>query len=170
MKLLVFAAEICPRCLCQEVLWRENRPVFCLVGLVHRHADPGRSGWRVCLPLRSLHKGLQPSQVSVDGRPALQRDVLLMAPTASLLSKEICEANTTIMCPMCEDTCKPWTLSDSCVYAKVSALLDFLRFPRSEYQTGMILLAEGIGLLLPPDWVFNSSFVNSLFISGDPSV
>lgn len=24
------------------------------------------------------------------------------------------------MCPMCEDTCEPWTLSDSCVYAKVS--------------------------------------------------
>lgn len=37
-----------------------------------------------------------------------------------LFSKEICEANTTIMCPMCEDTCEPWTLSDSCVYAKVS--------------------------------------------------
>lgn len=36
------------------------------------------------------------------------------------VSKEICEANTTIMCPMCEDTCEPWTLSDSCVYAKVS--------------------------------------------------
>lgn len=40
-----------------------------------------------------------------------------------LNSKEICEANTTIMCPMCEETCDPWTLSDSCVYAKVSAIL-----------------------------------------------
>lgn len=39
------------------------------------------------------------------------------------VSKEICEANTTIMCPMCEDTCEPWTLSDSCVYAKVSVAL-----------------------------------------------
>uniref|UniRef100_H3CA91 Anoctamin n=2 Tax=Tetraodon nigroviridis TaxID=99883 RepID=H3CA91_TETNG len=38
---------------------------------------------------------------------------------SSQVSREICEANTTIMCPMCEDTCKPWTLSDSCVYAKV---------------------------------------------------
>lgn len=63
MKLLVFAAELC---LCQEVLWRENRPVFCVAGLVHWHADPGGSGWRVCLPLRSLHNGLQPSQVSVN--------------------------------------------------------------------------------------------------------
>ncbi len=34
-------------------------------------------------------------------------------------SKEICEANTTIMCPMCEGNCSSWTLSDSCVYAKV---------------------------------------------------
>uniref|UniRef100_H2LMC4 Anoctamin n=1 Tax=Oryzias latipes TaxID=8090 RepID=H2LMC4_ORYLA len=38
---------------------------------------------------------------------------------SSQVSKEICEANTTIMCPMCEETCEPWTLSDSCVYAKV---------------------------------------------------
>lgn len=44
----------------------------------------------------------------------------------SLPSKEICEANTTIMCPMCEENCEPWTLSDSCVYAKVSAALVFL--------------------------------------------
>lgn len=40
-----------------------------------------------------------------------------------VISKEICEANTTIMCPMCEENCDPWTLSDSCVYAKVSAVL-----------------------------------------------
>lgn len=129
MKLLVFAAELC---LCQEVLWRENRPVFCVAGLVHWHADPGGSGWRVCLPLRSLHNGLQPSQVSVNVPclPVLEQGAQLIAPT-SLLSKEICEANTTIMCPMCEDTCKPWTLSDSCVYAKVGALLAFLGFPLS---------------------------------------
>ncbi|XP_029289657.1 anoctamin-3 isoform X2 [Cottoperca gobio] len=43
---------------------------------------------------------------------------------SSQVSKEICEANTTIMCPMCEDTCEPWTLSDSCVYAKVTHLFD----------------------------------------------
>lgn len=44
-----------------------------------------------------------------------------LVPVCRPISKEICEANTTIMCPMCEDTCEPWTLSDSCVYAKVSA-------------------------------------------------
>ncbi|XDV52538.1 hypothetical protein PO909_021258 [Leuciscus waleckii] len=38
---------------------------------------------------------------------------------SSQVSKEICEANTTIMCPMCEGNCSSWTLSDSCVYAKV---------------------------------------------------
>ncbi|XP_034540971.1 anoctamin-3 isoform X2 [Notolabrus celidotus] len=43
---------------------------------------------------------------------------------SSQVSKEICEANTTIMCPMCEDTCEPWRLSDSCVYAKVTRLFD----------------------------------------------
>uniref|UniRef100_A0A8C4H8T6 Anoctamin n=1 Tax=Dicentrarchus labrax TaxID=13489 RepID=A0A8C4H8T6_DICLA len=43
---------------------------------------------------------------------------------SSQVSKEICEATTTIMCPMCEDTCKPWRLSDSCVYAKVTHLFD----------------------------------------------
>lgn len=110
-----------------------------MVGLVHWHADPGGSGWRVCLPLRSLHNGLQPSQVSLKERLALAvlvQDVQLIVLTPSLLSKEICEANTTIMCPMCEDTCKPWTLSDSCVYAKVGAFLKssgflFLTRPRT---------------------------------------
>ncbi|XP_014328349.1 anoctamin-3 isoform X1 [Xiphophorus maculatus] len=43
---------------------------------------------------------------------------------SSQVSKEICEANTTIMCPMCEESCKPWTLSDSCVFAKVTRLFD----------------------------------------------
>ncbi|XP_029607709.1 anoctamin-3 isoform X3 [Salmo trutta] len=42
----------------------------------------------------------------------------------SQVSKEICEANTTIMCPMCEENCNPWKLSDSCVYAKVTHLFD----------------------------------------------
>ncbi|XP_036399069.1 anoctamin-3 [Megalops cyprinoides] len=42
---------------------------------------------------------------------------------SSQVSKEICEANTTIMCPMCEN-CSSWILSDSCVYAKVTHLFD----------------------------------------------
>nr|XP_015194133.1 PREDICTED: anoctamin-3 [Lepisosteus oculatus] len=40
-------------------------------------------------------------------------------------SKEICEANTTIMCPMCERNCTSWRLSDSCVFAKVRPSLLF---------------------------------------------
>ncbi|KAI5100533.1 anoctamin-3 isoform X3 [Silurus meridionalis] len=43
---------------------------------------------------------------------------------SSQVSKEICEANTTIMCPMCEVNCSAWKLSDSCVYAKVTHLFD----------------------------------------------
>ncbi|XP_047675490.1 anoctamin-3 isoform X2 [Tachysurus fulvidraco] len=43
---------------------------------------------------------------------------------SSQVSKEICEANTTIMCPMCEENCSAWKLSDSCVYAKVTHLFD----------------------------------------------
>ncbi|XP_026858975.2 anoctamin-3 isoform X2 [Electrophorus electricus] len=43
---------------------------------------------------------------------------------SSQVSKEICEANTTIMCPMCEVNCSFWKLSDSCVYAKVTHLFD----------------------------------------------
>ncbi|XP_077424078.1 anoctamin-3 isoform X2 [Vanacampus margaritifer] len=43
---------------------------------------------------------------------------------SSQVSKEICEATTITMCPMCEETCKPWRLNDSCVYAKVTHLFD----------------------------------------------
>ncbi|XP_023695557.2 anoctamin-3-like [Paramormyrops kingsleyae] len=43
---------------------------------------------------------------------------------SSQVSREICEANTTIMCPMCERNCSPWRLSDSCIYAKVTHLFD----------------------------------------------
>ncbi|KAJ8002509.1 hypothetical protein DPEC_G00159640 [Dallia pectoralis] len=42
----------------------------------------------------------------------------------SQVSMEICEANTTIMCPMCQGSCSTWKLSDSCVYAKVTHLFD----------------------------------------------
>ncbi|XP_054900189.1 anoctamin-3 isoform X2 [Poeciliopsis prolifica] len=43
---------------------------------------------------------------------------------SSQVSKEICEDNETIMCPMCEENCKPWKLSDSCVFARVTRLFD----------------------------------------------
>ena len=42
---------------------------------------------------------------------------------AFLSSKEICEANTTIMCPLCDQQCPFWLLSDTCTYAKVGSPL-----------------------------------------------
>uniref|UniRef100_A0A8B9PKH2 Anoctamin n=1 Tax=Apteryx owenii TaxID=8824 RepID=A0A8B9PKH2_APTOW len=38
------------------------------------------------------------------------------------VSKEICEASTTIMCPLCDQKCPFWQLSDTCTYAKHSLL------------------------------------------------
>lgn len=32
--------------------------------------------------------------------------------------KEVCEADT-VMCPLCDNRCKVWQLSDTCTYAKV---------------------------------------------------
>ncbi|XP_039391610.1 anoctamin-9-like isoform X3 [Mauremys reevesii] len=43
---------------------------------------------------------------------------------SSQVSKEICEANTTIMCPLCDQKCPFWQLSDTCTYAKVTHLFD----------------------------------------------
>lgn len=116
--------------LSEAILWGENRPLLCVAGLVHWHVDPCCPGWCVCLPVRSLHYGFQSSQVH-----AARRAFNLMEFSPSfpflhnlflcLFSKEICEAHTTTMCPMCEETCEPWTLSDSCVYAKVSSVLIF---------------------------------------------
>ncbi|KAK2527330.1 hypothetical protein Q9966_010420, partial [Columba livia] len=37
---------------------------------------------------------------------------------SSQVSKEICEANETIMCPMCERNCTLQKLNESCIYAK----------------------------------------------------
>ncbi|XP_069078056.1 anoctamin-3 isoform X2 [Pleurodeles waltl] len=42
----------------------------------------------------------------------------------SQVSKEICEANETIMCPMCERNCSLQRLNESCIYAKVTHLFD----------------------------------------------
>lgn len=51
----------------------------------------------------------------------------LLFPFASLYaflsSKEICEANTTIMCPLCDQKCPFWYLSETCTYAKVGGPL-----------------------------------------------
>uniref|UniRef100_A0A8C5R0H2 Anoctamin n=1 Tax=Leptobrachium leishanense TaxID=445787 RepID=A0A8C5R0H2_9ANUR len=43
---------------------------------------------------------------------------------SSLISQEICAANTTIMCPLCDKYCPFWPLSDTCMYAKVTHLFD----------------------------------------------
>ncbi|XP_041074849.1 anoctamin-9-like isoform X2 [Polyodon spathula] len=39
------------------------------------------------------------------------------------LIKEVCEGNSTIMCPLC-DKCPVWQLSETCTYAKVTHLFD----------------------------------------------
>lgn len=41
----------------------------------------------------------------------------------SFCSVEICEANETIMCPMCEKNCTLQKLNESCIYAKVNFLM-----------------------------------------------
>ncbi|KAG8438217.1 hypothetical protein GDO86_008779 [Hymenochirus boettgeri] len=43
---------------------------------------------------------------------------------SSQVSQEICEANETIMCPMCEKNCTLQRLNESCIYAKVTHLFD----------------------------------------------
>uniref|UniRef100_A0A8C3KV20 Anoctamin n=1 Tax=Chrysolophus pictus TaxID=9089 RepID=A0A8C3KV20_CHRPC len=41
-----------------------------------------------------------------------------------LSSKEICEANDTIMCPLCDQKCPFWLLADTCTYARVTHMID----------------------------------------------
>lgn len=131
----------CLFCFIQTLLWREDWSLFCVVGLVHWHVNSCSPGGCFCLPVWTLHHGLKPSQVSsntesgiTDNLSVNQRlrnaysETLLIIFWYCVISKEICEANTTIMCPMCEETCEPWTLSDSCVYAKVS-IVYYLLFP-----------------------------------------
>ncbi|CAI5763528.1 anoctamin-3 isoform X1 [Podarcis lilfordi] len=43
---------------------------------------------------------------------------------SSQVSREICEANETVMCPMCEKNCTLQKLNESCIYAKVTHLFD----------------------------------------------
>ncbi|XP_018585647.1 anoctamin-4 isoform X2 [Scleropages formosus] len=40
------------------------------------------------------------------------------------VSKEVCQASTIIMCPLCDKYCPYMRLSDSCIYAKVTHLFD----------------------------------------------
>ncbi|NXA90928.1 ANO9 protein, partial [Melanocharis versteri] len=44
--------------------------------------------------------------------------------SSSQVSKEICDANNTIMCPLCDQNCSFWVLSDTCTYAKVTHMID----------------------------------------------
>lgn len=41
----------------------------------------------------------------------------------SPLIKEVCESDT-VMCPLCDNRCKVWMLSETCTYAKVTLLFD----------------------------------------------
>ncbi|XP_054828852.1 anoctamin-9 [Eublepharis macularius] len=47
-----------------------------------------------------------------------------MSFNSSQVSQEICAANTTIMCPLCDQKCPFWPLSDTCTYAKLTHLFD----------------------------------------------
>ncbi|XP_053576484.1 anoctamin-9 isoform X2 [Bombina bombina] len=44
--------------------------------------------------------------------------------STSQISQEICTANNTVMCPLCDQNCPYWPLSDTCTYAKVTHLFD----------------------------------------------
>ncbi|KAJ7344284.1 hypothetical protein JRQ81_000234 [Phrynocephalus forsythii] len=44
--------------------------------------------------------------------------------SSSQVSQEICAANTTIMCPLCDQKCPFWPLSDTCTYAKFTHSFD----------------------------------------------
>ncbi|XP_038621299.1 anoctamin-9 [Tachyglossus aculeatus] len=43
---------------------------------------------------------------------------------ASQISIEICQANETIMCPLCDQNCPYWRLSDICTFSKITHLFD----------------------------------------------
>uniref|UniRef100_A0A8B9MBE6 Anoctamin n=1 Tax=Accipiter nisus TaxID=211598 RepID=A0A8B9MBE6_9AVES len=43
---------------------------------------------------------------------------------SSQVSKEICEASNIIMCPLCDQKCPFWLLSDTCTYARVTHMID----------------------------------------------
>ncbi|NXC49997.1 ANO9 protein, partial [Penelope pileata] len=43
---------------------------------------------------------------------------------SSQVSKDICEANDTIMCPLCDQKCPFWRLSDTCTYARITHMID----------------------------------------------
>ncbi|NXT19822.1 ANO9 protein, partial [Syrrhaptes paradoxus] len=44
--------------------------------------------------------------------------------SSSQVSREICEASSTVMCPLCDQHCPFWLLSDTCTYAKVTHMID----------------------------------------------
>uniref|UniRef100_A0A8C1KAJ4 Anoctamin n=1 Tax=Cyprinus carpio TaxID=7962 RepID=A0A8C1KAJ4_CYPCA len=60
--------------------------------------------------------------------------------STSPLIKEVCQSNV-IMCPLCDNTCRVWELSDTCMYAKVlyfysfysTVFLEFWKCHRSSY-------------------------------------
>lgn len=58
-----------------------------------------------------------------NAHPVHERLLCMLLALASLCSflssKEICEANDTIMCPLCDQKCPFWLLADTCTYARV---------------------------------------------------
>ncbi|NWU71551.1 ANO9 protein, partial [Pterocles burchelli] len=44
--------------------------------------------------------------------------------SSSQVSREICEASSTVMCPLCDQHCPFWLLSDTCTYAKITHMID----------------------------------------------
>ncbi|NXJ99097.1 ANO9 protein, partial [Corythaixoides concolor] len=63
--------------------------------------------------------------------------------SSSQVSKEICEATDTIMCPLCDQKCPFWRLSDTCTYAKAGTPL-----PRTASRRRVTHMIDNEGTVL----------------------
>uniref|UniRef100_A0A669CM26 Anoctamin n=1 Tax=Oreochromis niloticus TaxID=8128 RepID=A0A669CM26_ORENI len=67
------------------------------------------------------------------------------------VSKEICQANDIIMCPICDQYCPYLRLSDSCIYAKVHKQGDEM-FPAADTSTVFLEFWKRRRAVLAYDW------------------
>lgn len=119
----------------QEVLWGEDRYLFCLAGLLHWDAVVCCNSWNNLFHLRIPHLRWQPVEVIFIKNSSLFcwsfrchcfvryyfiTNVIVLFCGKLLLfhcSKEICSeevGGNIVMCPLCDKKCGYWKLNSTC--------------------------------------------------------
>lgn len=109
--------------LCERIFRRKNGTLFCLAGLLHIHVIVGIGCRHWLFHICIVHPRRRYPKVCIFLNVFFS--ILFGFICHFLKSQEICtESANLTMCPLCDQSCDYWSLSESCLHTKITYLFD----------------------------------------------